>query len=268
MDEVRRVLVVGDLHSNTGAALAIIDHAAMLPADVILQVGDLGWWSRDPQGQKFLRKIEKRLALRDLELWWVDGNHESHDLLLARPIGEDGRRQVSEHMWHLPRGYRWQWGTSTWVAVGGAVSVDKAYRTEGKTWFAAEELTDDEADAIIAGGPADVVVAHDAPLGVPFLRALLDQDKPAWRRSSQWPTGLVMRSDEHQRRIRRVVEGVQATRVFHGHHHIRYTDTLAAAHGKVQVEGLGMDLDPLAARCLLVDSDGRPIAVLSSGGEV
>lgn len=261
MNEVRRVLIVGDLHGNTGAALQVIDYAASVQADLILQLGDLGYWPADPQGQKFLRKIEKRLAIRGLDLWWVDGNHESHDRLLTRPISEDGRRQISEHVWHLPRGHRWQWGGTTWLAVGGAVSVDKAYRTDGKTWFAAEELTDQEADAIIADGPADVVASHDAPLGVPLLRQVLHQDLPAWRRSdkSPWPIGMLVRSDEHQRRIRRVVEGVQAQRVFHGHHHIRYTDTLTAAHGPVAVEGLGMDTDPLSARCLLVDGAGWPI---------
>lgn len=253
-----RVLVVGDLHANTGAALQVIDYAATAGADLVLQMGDYGWWPNDQRGQGFIRKVEKRLAVRGLDLWWIDGNHEHFDRLLARPIDADGRRQMSEHVWHLPRGFRWRWSQAVWVAVGGAVSVDKAFRTEGKTWFAGEELTDEEAEAIIAGGPADVVVSHDAPLGVPFLRNLLRQERPAWRREYEWPTGLIMRSDEHQRRVRRVVEGVRATRVFHGHHHIRYSDVLPAAHGSVLVEGLGMDLDPLAARCPLVDGDGHP----------
>jgi len=136
----------------------------------------------------------------------VDGNHEDSARLDAHPIDEDGRRRLSDHVWHLPRGFRWQWGDSTWVAVGGAVSVDKQYRIEGKTWFAAEELTSEEADLIIAAGPADIVVAHDAPLGVPFLRGELRQDLPAWRRDDKvaWPIGALMRSDEHQRRVRRV----------------------------------------------------------------
>lgn len=258
--EPTRVLVVGDLHSETGAAFEIIDHAATLGVDLILQAGDFGFFPKDQRGQVFLRKVEKRLTQRGLNLWWIDGNHENFESLAVRPVNDDGRRQISEHVWHLPRGFRWIWDGSVWVAVGGAVSVDKAFRTEGKSWFAAEELADDEASRIIADGPADVVLSHDAPLGVPFLRHLLRQDLPAWRRDSQWPTGTVIRSDEHQRRIRRVVEGVGARRVFHGHHHIRYSDTLAASHGPVSIEGLGMDTDPLQARCCLVDGAGNPIA--------
>jgi hypothetical protein len=186
--EPMRVLVVGDVHANTGAAFEVIDHAANLGVDLILQAGDWGYWPRDQRAQVFLRKVEKRLALRGLNLWWVTGNHEDHDRLTARQVGPDGRRQLSEHVWNLSDGYRWTWGGNVWVAVGGAVSVDKAFRTEGKSWFAAEELTDEEASRIIADGPADVVLSHDASLGVPFLRHLLRQDLPAWRRDSQWPT--------------------------------------------------------------------------------
>ena len=71
-----RVLLVGDLHANLGAVLAVIDHASALGVDLILQVGDYGHWPRDRHGQKFARRVEARLALRGLDLWWVDGNHE------------------------------------------------------------------------------------------------------------------------------------------------------------------------------------------------
>jgi len=256
--EATEVVLVGDVHGNTGAAFQVIDHAASLGVGLILQVGDWGFWG-DQGGLAFQRKVEKRLAVLGLDLWWVRGNHEDQQRLAALPVDADGRRQISEHVWNLPDGYRWRWDDTTWVAVGGAVSVDKALRTEGKNWFASEELTDEQASRIIADGPADVVVSHDAPLGVPFLRRLLRQQLPAWRRESPWPTGTVIRSDEHQRRIRQVVEGVGARRLFHGHHHIRYSDTLAAAHGSVAIEGLGMDTDPLPARCCLVDSAGNVI---------
>jgi hypothetical protein len=253
------VLVVGDLHANTGAAFGVIDHAAAHGARVILQGGDFGWWPREEHGRAYLRKVESRLALWGLELWWIDGNHEDFHTLARLPIGPDGRRQVDEHLWHLPRGFRWRWNRSTWVAVGGAVSMDKASRIEGKDWFADEELTLGEAEQIVDDGPADIVLSHDAPLGVPYLRQELRQDLPAWRRDTPWPTGRVMHADEHQRLVRAVVDGTHATKVFHGHHHARYSDTLATPHGPVAVMGLGMDQDPLVSRCILTTPDGDPV---------
>lgn len=103
-----RILLVGDLHANTGAAFQALDHAAEVGADLVLQVGDYGWWPRDPGGQKFILKVEKRLAEHGLDLWWIDGNHSDFDRLDAHPIDEDGRRQLSDHVWHLPRGFRCQ----------------------------------------------------------------------------------------------------------------------------------------------------------------
>lgn len=255
-----RVLMVGDLHANTSAALAVVEHAASVRADLIVQVGDLGFWPRDPGGQKFLRKLAASLERHNLEMWFVDGNHEDHDKLGLLPLQPDRTAWLrnqhgnwSPTIRHLPRGFRWMWGNTTWVAVGGAVSVDREWRTPGVDWFPQEELTDAQADQIVADGPVDVVVAHDAPVGVAHLEDRLE------RAADAWPLGRVMASAEHQRRVGRVVEGVGAQRVFHGHHHTRYSAALEAAHGPVQVEGLGMDTDPLSALCLLVDGDGWPV---------
>lgn len=263
MIEPQRILLVGDLHASTAAAFAAIDYAVALGADLIIQLGDFGFWPRIKQGQRFLRKVERRLAQVGLDLWWLDGNHEDFDRLGTRPVGEDGRRRISDHVWHLPRGHRWQWGDTRWVAVGGAVSVDRYGRTEGIDWFHAEALTDEEASQIIAGGPADVMLAHDAPWGVPGLMEVLKADLPVWQRAGKggWSAELLERSDTHQQRVRRVVDEVAARVVFHGHYHRRYDDALGTAHGEAQVHGLGSDTDPVLRLCLLVDAAGQVISV-------
>lgn len=257
-DGLVRALVVGDLHANTATALQVFDYAAAVSADVILQVGDFGFWPRTEPGRKFLRKTEARLAQLGLDLWWVDGNHDDLKALRTRPVEVHGRRRVSEHMWHLPRGHRWSWGDTIWVAAGGAVSVDRYGRTEGVSWFRDEELTDAEVDQIVAGGPADVVVSHDAPWGVATLQRSLGLDLPVSDRDSWWPDDLLEESDIHMRRVRRLVDGVGASRVFHGHHHVRYDDLLPAGYGPVEITGLGDDRTPIDQACVLVDETGRP----------
>lgn len=52
--------------------------------------------------------------------------------------------------------------------LGGAFSVDYHHRTEGKDWWPNEEPTQEEAEKLVAGGPLDILITHDAPSGVPL----------------------------------------------------------------------------------------------------
>nr|WP_300146203.1 metallophosphoesterase family protein [Propionicimonas sp.] len=133
-----------DLHMNALAAHQVIDHAQALDADLILQVGDFGFWPRSNSnaGQKYLRKVDARLAAVGLNLWFVPGNHEDWPALARRPIGEDGLRLISDQIREIPLGHRWRWGTTDWVGIGGAPSVDKHLCTEGLDWFPEEEVTE------------------------------------------------------------------------------------------------------------------------------
>ena len=51
MTDPQRILLVGDLHMNTLAAHQVIDHAQALDANLILQVGDFGFWPRGKIGR-------------------------------------------------------------------------------------------------------------------------------------------------------------------------------------------------------------------------
>jgi len=257
----QRILLVGDLHRNTLAALQVIDHAQSLGADLILQVGDFGFWPRgnNNSGQKYLRKVDAKLAAFGLDLWFIPGNHEDLPSLAGRPIGDDGLRVITEHIREIPVGHRWTWGSTRWLGIGGAPSVDQHLRTEGFDWFPEEEVTEKQVAAIIAAGPADVVVAHDAPMGTDFLARRYQQHLDPWERDSWWPVSAQAGADAHQERLRRVLDGVEAVRWFHGHHHVRYSSTIPATHGEVQVEGLSLDGEPLRQLTLLVDADGVPI---------
>lgn len=250
--KVRHVMVAGDWHGDGSWAERVIWRAKkQLPAEeipVILQLGDFGVWpGRD--GFKYLRHVQHVLEDAGALLMFIDGNHEDFGQIEewhggfphfpAHPPGKD-------RIWHLPRGYRWQWGGRTWLAAGGAASVDRreitgymhgvpwirAGRIEGTSWWPGEQLTGGQAAAIIADGKADVMVCHDFPSGVthahsPFLASCHPLD--------------IADAEEHSRRMQSIVDAVQPGHYLHGHLHRCYTRTCDFGYGPVEVTGLHMN---------------------------
>ena len=293
---VERIAVVGDLHGNQAAASRALRHAADRGAQLVVQLGDFGWWPtaqrtpRKPYGEGFTVWVEQVCRRYDLRLLWVRGNHEHHPLLVEerrKRVGDDEVWWLHEHVGHWPDGLMLDVGGRCWLAVGGAHSVDRSLRTPGVDHFDTETLSKGEIDAIARAGhlDVDVVVAHEAPIGVPFLRQRLRQYLPSYRRGdgqvlaagpravespgeATWPVNDLAAADEYQRLLRRVFDGqvrhgefdvtlgrLRAGGVwFHGHHHIAYTDTL---NGRA-ITGVGSDTDPVERLVTIVDSAGQP----------
>lgn len=250
-------MVVGDLHGDTTAALGVIRSAVRHKVDLIVQVGDFGYW-HGPSGDRFLYVLNRELGRASLDLWFVDGNHENHDRLHALPTDpETGRRSVREHIHHLPRGHRWLWGDTAWLAAGGAFSVDRHRGTEYVDWWPTETMSAAEV-YMATQRRADVVIAHDAPWGTPYLAELYDQDVPPGARHRQpWPVDALHESDNHQRSLRCICDAVGATRVLHGHHHVRYDDLIVRdSQPSLHVTGLGMNGDG-EDLWVIVDAAGR-----------
>ena len=295
-DRVERVAVVGDLHGNQGAASSAVRYAALRGAQLVVQLGDFGWWPtrrrtpRKPYGEGFTVWVERVCRQYGLRLLWVRGNHEHHPMLVEERrehVGEDEVWWLHEHVGHWPDGLVLDIGGRRWLAVGGAHSVDQSFRTLGVDHFDSETLSETEIDAIARAGhmDVDVVVAHEAPIGVPFLRQRLRQYLPPYRRAdgqvsvsssrqverlgeATWPVDDLNAADDYQRRLRRIFDGQVRHREFddtlgrlcaggvwfHGHHHIAYTDTLNSR----AIIGLGSDTDPIERLVTIVDSAGHP----------
>ncbi len=232
----RRVVVAGDWHGNRYWAINVIRRVPQLLSweqpRVILHLGDFGIWP-DQEGRRYLGAVSTVLAEVHAELWFVDGNHEDFRQLagLAGDTTQDGRVRVQPGIFHLPRGYRWQWHGRSWLACGGGVSIDRALRTEGRDWWPQEELTDAQEAAIIAGGHADVLMSHDCPSGV-------DHDFPG--APPAWAPDLA-RAQAHRQRLQRVVTAVRPGHLLHGHLHRGYQRSCDFGYGPVQVTGLAAD---------------------------
>jgi hypothetical protein len=271
MTDPKLVAVAGDWHKNERWALHVIPEMAKQLAGeeckIILHTGDFGVWREESMykwmgkvmyRQTYLETLTEALEAVDAYLWFVDGNHENHpyirelalnhktlpfgtasdadvhELLGIEPLTADYGWITPRIRW-LPRGTRWTWNGKTWLALGGAVSVDKNMRTEGVSWFPEEEITDREEASIIAEtlvhGRADVILSHDAPsseslnLGIP---------------AREW-LPMIPRAEAHRDRIERICAAVKPSWIFHGHYHMAKTGFAQAPWGQYEYTALDMD---------------------------
>jgi hypothetical protein len=237
--------VMGDVHANTlWTVSAIKQICKRLEGEkdkIILQAGDFGVWS--PPGdetwvfagiersrQSYLSAVDDALQENDAVLQFIDGNHENHPLL--HELAEQGNYgQIAPRIRWLPRGSRWSWHGKTWLALGGAVSVDKLLRTEGVDWFPQEEITDEQEALAVTGGHADVLLCHDAPASVPLH---LGTPPQPW-------LPMIPKAEDHRERLQRVCEAVKPSWIFHGHYHKPGDHELETAWGYCRAISLDMD---------------------------
>jgi hypothetical protein len=249
--EPRRLLVAGDVHGDAAWFDALCRRAAEKGCDAILQLGDFGYWPHLPGGARFPRRVSTLATNFDLDVYWIDGNHENHAALRALPVDEDGRIEIVKRCWYLPRGHRWTWNGVRFGALGGAFSIDWRSRRAGSSSWPEEVTTTDDVEAL-GSDSLDVLVAHEAPAAVPLVGITLpDVDQ--------------IRTDEVRALVAAAVKATTPTLVLHGHWHRRHSFELTwpVDHGgelewrHTQVEGLAsniehdhrawgvLDLDPL-----------------------
>lgn len=221
--------LVGDLEGERDAAVRWLRALGERgDVEIAYQLGDLRF-GMGPDPEAYLAAIEAVCAEHDLRLVCINGNHENWDLLdrlwAAPPWrGEDGTLrpiEVTEHVSVLPRGHRWELGGRSFVALGGAPSINRHLLTEGMDWWPSEVLQDEHVDAVVAGGRADVMLTHDSPVPpycVPQVEEILRRnvsDNPMG-----WPDSSLAYADEGVARLTRAVLGVKPLFLAHGHFHV------------------------------------------------
>ncbi len=235
-----RIALAGDWHANLAYGQKAIRHAGLRNADVMIHLGDFGFAFTDA----FLDGLESELEAAGLVLGFVEGNHENHDWLLAQPVADDGMRHLRDRILHLPRGFRWSWGSTRCLAVGGAYSLDRVLRTPGKSWWPQEMLTADQVRTIGEAGAADVMFCHDCPAGVPVPG--LEADR------REFPAEDVAEADRCRQLLRDLVDVVRPNRLWHGHYHRRYQGVLHGEGYTTVIDGLGRDKQPVDNNMVVV----------------
>lgn len=244
MTEIERVAFAGDWHMNRQWAGRAIRYAADQGAQHIVHTGDFGYTFH----QQFLDVVSSALRLHGLRLWFVDGNHESFpwlDRVAVDPV--TGLRPLSDRIFHLPRGFRWEWGGVRFLAMGGAHSVDRMARIPGREWWPEETITPRQVHAAGAQGPTDVIVSHDAPAGC-VIPGIDDVDAPSWI-----PPAELKASFEHRLRFQTLCAATRPSSIWHGHYHTRHRTLCDLGYGPVVVNGLDCDESSLELNVVVRD---------------
>jgi hypothetical protein len=227
--EPKRLFVLGDTHGNLSWCKLMIEKALEEECDGILQLGDFGIW---PKGD-FVFQLNYQLDKAGLHLWFVDGNHEDFEQLLAIETDLGGKRTVASHITHLPRGHRWTWQGRKFLALGGAYSVDRPRRVKFVSWWPQETISFQDVErCLLKPDPVDVMVCHDAPAGSPALGPVTAGDVDRFPESY-----------ENRERVLQVVEAVRPSLLLHGHYHRCYSHRLPVKDFTVRVEGFACDDD-------------------------
>lgn len=227
---------------------------------VVCQLGDLRF-GMGPDHEDYLAALEAVCAELDLQLLCINGNHENWarlDHLWAEPRWQDedgGLRPIraAPHVWLLPRGHRWEMGGRTFVALGGAPSVNRLRLTEGTTWWPTEVITEEHVQTTIAAGHAEVMLTHDSP-GPPYCTEPVAEVMA--NNPNGWPDSILAYAEDGIGKVTRAVVGVQPLLLAHGHFHVAGEAVVqlpGSAHDTT-VWSLGANGDPANVRLLDLDT--------------
>ena len=240
-----RIGLLGDTHGNHAWIKFAARQFEELGITTVIQVGDLGVSANVREAHRWDR-TNKYLRLRGITMLVAPGNHDDYDYIDRMTPREDGWLQYRSQILLAPRGLRTEMGGRSFVWLGGAGSVDRTlreqWRREGngqRYWWPQEAVTDQDVANTVAGGHADVMVAHDAPFGVPEIDVRLVRTK------HRWDTEDLQYAHACRETFTRAVAGVQPELLLHGHYHFavrgrwQHPDT---SH-ETRVFGLSMDWD-------------------------
>ena len=236
-----RVAIAGDWHINTDWAVNMLERIADAGVSTVYHVGDFGFWPGQ-HGQNYLKAVTSTLERLDQTLLVTMGNHDDYVYADSLTLAEDGTLPVTERLSIASRGHRWSVDGVSFVSLGGAASINFQDLTEGIDWWGQEAITYGDVMRTVAGGHADVMIAHDAPNGVPALSENSKND------NSKWSMEALHYAAQSRYMMTHAVDGVRPKVFFHGHYHKAYINDVLLGEPEdtyqVRSVGLAKDKDP------------------------
>lgn len=191
--EYQRLFVTGDTHGEIGRfGKNTFLEMVLKRNDVLFIAGDFGFVWNDSKEEQEKRKM---LASKKYTICFLDGNHENFHLLNQYPEEEwcGGKAQVIERdedgipkVIHLMRGQVYEVAGKKIFTMGGASSIDRYLREEGKSWWPEEMTTDEQHLEALKnleanGNKVDYILTHAARelyMETMFGRKRNEKEKP------------------------------------------------------------------------------------------
>ncbi len=213
-----RIGLLGDVHGRIGWFRYAIDKFKREGIDTIVQLGDFGLGDPFMYG-KTLKSLNNALVRNGITFYVVPGNHENYDFIDSIPVEADGWQHLKSNILLAPRGHRWEWDGISFVALGGAPSVDRTWRianelfSKTKSWFPGEAITPEDVAKVSAGGYADVMIGHDAPGGVVEIQRNIGGNPHGFKGVD------ILYAAEGRDLMTQAFRAVAPKFFFHGHYH-------------------------------------------------
>lgn len=185
------IIVCGDLHGVWRDLNTLISKKK---PEIILQCGDFGWWVRchdtfeidsgETINDMYSRRRKKwnqyGIKNSDTKIYWCDGNHEDHESL--NELVKINKLEVMPNVFYMPRGSTLELADGRRVLfIGGADSIDKNYRIQGRDWFP-QEIISYRDIANLPDCKIDIVISHTCPeVGMYYLDTMKEQYKDSSR---------------------------------------------------------------------------------------
>lgn len=173
------IYVTGDLHGEIDISKLntknFPQQKNLTKDDYVIILGDFGLLWNDSKQEHYWRKW---LDEKPWTTLFVDGNHESFDLLDNFPIEiwNGGKiHRINDSIIHLMRGQIFEIDGKKFFTFGGANSHDRGHRKEGKTWWSREMPSKEEMQEGINNlfdndFKVDYVLSHTCPSDItPYI---------------------------------------------------------------------------------------------------
>lgn len=176
------ILYAGDVHGRKGAVQSIDKAALKAGCKIVVQVGDFGILWDDPcEITGYFNKRSRKgvhvpaigtVPPNECPVWYTcAGNHDNYDAFNQKweEAGQTDTYELAPGCFAVRRGGVIELGGQNHLFFGGALSIDKHFRIEGKSWWAEEMPTKAEFDRFfdsLNDFYPTVVVTHEAPARV------------------------------------------------------------------------------------------------------